>query len=198
MANDGGFQQQVRQLGERATQLEELPESPAKTAGRDLVQLLMDVHGAALERMMEIVFESAGDRAQATIDKLGQDPQVASLLLLYSLHPDHVETRVEKAVEAMRPRLRKLAHSIELVSIADGRVQVRLTSSGHSCGSSAKDLRTIVEDGMYEFAPDLTSIEVLGLEDQKSGGFVALESLVGHRMAAQASSARSMEREGGD
>jgi Fe-S cluster biogenesis protein NfuA len=198
LANDGGFQEQVRQLGERATQLEQLPESPAKTAGRDLVQLLMDVHGAALERMMEIVFEAAGDKGQATIDKLGQDPQVASLLLLYSLHPDVLETRVEKAVEAMRPRLRKLAHTIELVSVEDGRVQVRVTSNGHACGSSTKDLRTIVEDGMYEFAPDLASLEVLGLEDAKSGGFVALESLVGHRMAAVASGARSMEREGGD
>jgi Fe-S cluster biogenesis protein NfuA len=98
----------------------------------------------------------------------------------------------------MRPRLRKLAHSIELVSMVDGAVQVRLTSSGHSCGSSSKDLRTIVEDGLYEFAPEVTSIEVLGLEEPTSAGFVALESLVGHRMAAVASAGRSVEREGGD
>jgi Fe-S cluster biogenesis protein NfuA len=198
LANDGGFGEQVRQLGERATQLEQLPEGPAKSAGKELVQLLMDVHGAAIERMLDVVFESAGDKAQGTIDKMGQDPRVASLLLLYGLHPDDLQTRVEKAVEAMRPRLRKLSHSVELMGVVDGRAQVRLTSTGHSCGSSSKDLRAVVEDGMYEFAPDVTAVEVLGLDEPSAPGFVALESLMGHRLAAAASNGRGLERDGGD
>ncbi len=188
MANGGDFQEQVRQLGNLIAQFDHLPDGPQKTAGKELVQLLMDVHGMGLERIMEIVFESGAAGAAlpgpAIIDKLGQDSIAGSLLLLYSLHPDDLETRVQKAVERLRPRLRKLACNIELARVDEGNVQIQLAKAGHSCGSSSNDLKAIVEDGVYEFAPDVVSLEILGLEEPAASGFVALESLVGHHVAA--------------
>ena len=181
MANDEEFQEQIRQLGKLVAQFDDLPDSAVKSASRELVQLLMDVHGRGLERAMEIVFD-AGDSAPVIIDKLGQDPIVGNLLLLYSLHPDELETRVNKAIERMRPRLRKLSCTIELEHLHESSVRVRLTTSGHSCGSSAGDIRSIVEDGMYEFAPDVTSLELAGLEETALAGFVPLESLLGQRL----------------
>lgn len=197
MANDGEFQEQVRQLGKLIAQFDELPDGATKTAARDLVQLLMDVHGRGLERVMEIVFDS-GDSGQKIIDRLGQDSIVGNLLLLYSLHPDGLEARIQSALDRMRPRLRKLACTIELENVQEGAVQVRLATSGHSCGSSTKDLRSIVEDGMFEFAPDVTSLEILGLEEPTPAGFVTLESLLGHQFVGADSSGRVLEREGGD
>jgi Fe-S cluster biogenesis protein NfuA len=182
VANDGEFQEQVRYLGKLVAQFDELPDSDAKVAGRELVQLLMEVHGRGLERAMEIVFD-AGNFAPGIVDKMGQDPIVGNLLLLYSLHPDEFESRVQKAIERMRPRLRKLSCTVELEGVHGGVVRVRLSTSGHSCGSSTNDLRSIVEDGMYEFAPDVTSLEVLGLEKPTPTGFVTLESLMGQRLA---------------
>jgi len=186
VANDGEFQEQIRQLGKLLTQFDQLPAGPAKTAGKELVQLLMDVHGAGLERMMEIVFESMNTTPGSTIEKLGQDSMTGSLLLLYSLHPEDLETRVQKAVDRLRPRLRKLSCAIELVEIRDGDVQLRLAVAGHGCGSSAKDLQGLVEEGVYEFAPDVTSLDILGLEAPAPVGFVALESLLGHSVTAGA------------
>ena len=197
MANDGEFREQVRQLGKLAAQFDHLPDSAAKVAGRELLQLLMDVHGAGLERIMEVVFES-GSMAPAIIDKLGQDSIVSSLLLLYSLHPDELETRVRKAIERLSPRLRKLASAIELVSVCESTVQIRLASSAHSCGSSSKDLRAIVEDGVYEFAPDVTSLEILGLEEPAASGFVALESLLGYSLTGVGSNGHRQVSEGAD
>ena len=197
MANDGEFQEQVRQLGKLIAQFDELPDGATKTAARDLVQLLMDVHGRGLERVMEIVFDS-GDSGQKIIDRLGQDSIVGNLLLLYSLHPDGLEARIQSALDRMRPQLRKLACTIELENVQEGAVQVRLATSGHSCGSSTKDLRSIVEDGMFEFAPDVTSLEILGLEEPTPAGFVTLESLLGHQFVGADSSLRVLEREGGD
>ena len=197
MANDGEFQEQVRQLGKLIAQFDELPDGASKTAARELVQLLMDVHGRGLERAMEIVFD-AGNFAPGIIDKLGQDPIVGNLLLLYSLHPDELETRVQKAVERMRPRLRKLSCTVELEHVHESSVRVRLITSGHSCGSSAGDIRSIVEDGIYEFAPDVTTLEIAGLEEPTPVGFVTLESLLGQRFAGVASTGHSLEREGVD
>jgi Fe-S cluster biogenesis protein NfuA len=197
VANDSEFQEQVRQLGKLVAQFDELPDGATKTAAKDLMQLLMDVHGRGLERVMEIVFDS-GDSGQKIIDKLGQDSIVGNLLLLYSLHPDGLEARIQSALDRIRPRLRKLACTIELENVQEGAVQVRLATSGHSCGSSTKDLRSIVEDGMFEFAPDVTSLEILGLEEPTPAGFVTLESLLGHQFVGADSSVRVLEREGGD
>jgi Fe-S cluster biogenesis protein NfuA len=197
VANDGEFQEQVRQLGKLVTQFDELPDSPAKVAGKELVQLLMDVHGRGLERVMEIVFDS-GNLAPGIIDKLGQDSIVGNLLLLYSLHPDGLEARVQKAVDRIRPRLRKLSCAIELESIDEGTVQVRLATSAHSCGSSTKDLRSIVEEGMYEFAPDVASLEILGLEEPVPVGFVSVESLLGLHLVGTPTDARMSEGKGAD
>jgi Fe-S cluster biogenesis protein NfuA len=197
VANDGEFQEQVRQLGKLVAQFDQLPDSDAKAAGKELVQLLMDLHGSGLERAMEIIFD-AGNFAPGIIEKLGQDPIVGNLLLLYSLHPDELETRVHKAVERMRPRLRKLACTVELERVHENSVRVRLTTSGHSCGSAAGDIRSIVEDGIYEFAPDVTTLEIAGLEEPTPAGFVTLESLLGQRFAGAASTGHSLEREGVD
>jgi len=197
VANDGEFQEQVRQLGKLIAQFDQLPDGPQKAAAKELVQLLMDVHGVGLERMMEIVFES-GNQGQAVVDKLGQDSIVGSLLLLYSLHPDDLETRLHKAMERMRPRLRKLACTAELVRADTGIAQVRLTTTGHSCGSSSKDLQAIVEDCVYEFAPDVISLEILGLEEPSPVGFVALESLLRQSLVAVAPNGHALQTEGGD
>jgi Fe-S cluster biogenesis protein NfuA len=197
VANDSEFQEQVRQLGKLVAQFDELPDGATKTAAENLMQLLMDVHGRGLERVMEIIFDS-GDSGQKIIDKLGQDSIVGNLLLLYSLHPDGLEARIQSALDRIRPRLRKLACTIELENVQEGAVQVRLATSGHSCGSSTKDLRSIVEDGMFEFAPDVTSLEILGLEEPTPAGFVTLESLLGHQFVGADSSVRVLEREGGD
>ena len=176
MANATEFQQRVQQLGKLIAELEQMPDSPLKVATGELVHLLMEVHGAGIERMMEVVFDSDTAGSQ-TIDKMGDDPIVRSLLLLYSLHPEDLQTRVQKSLLALRARLRKLNYGVELISLEQGTVHIQVESSGHACGSTTQKVRAMVEEGVYEYAPDVTSLVVLGLEDQPSSGFVTLESL---------------------
>ena len=195
MTNSGGFQEQVRRLGELVSQFDQMPDNPEKTAGRELMQLLMDVHGQGLERIMEMIYESR-EAGSALIDQLSKDEIAGGLLLLYSLHPDALETRVNAALERIRPRLRKLSCAIDLVSIDEGAVRIRLTKSGHSCGSSAKELRGLVENGMYELAPDITALEILGLEEPPSSGFVALDSLLSNALVGAAPGVQPVARRG--
>ena len=197
MATGSEFQEQVRQLGQLITQFDQMPEGPQKAACKALVQLLMDVHGAGLYRMMEIVFESNGP-GPAIVDELGRDTVTSSLLLLYSLHPQDLETRVQRAIDRIRPRLRKLSCAVDLAGVVEGAVQVRIAAAGHSCGSSSKDIRAIVEEGIFELAPDVVSLEILGLEEPSSSGFVALESLIGHGLVASPHTAHALTTEGAD
>jgi hypothetical protein len=182
--SEKGFQEKMRQLGTLVGEIDQVPGGCSKVAARELVQLLMEVHRTGLERMMELVYQAGtGASSAAIIDRLGQDPIVRNLLLLYSLHPDDLETRVLRALDVARARLRKLDGRVDLVSFHEGAVQLRLHTSGHSRGSTIKDLRVIVEGAIYDLAPDLTSLTVLAPEEESSSGFVPLQSLLKHSMA---------------
>ena len=185
MDSEKEFQEKMRRLGALVGELDQGPGAGSKVAARELVQLLMEVHRAGLERIMELVFESGtepGAAGSVIIDRLGQDPIVRNLLLLYSLHPDDLETRVVRALDLARARLRKFDSRVELVSLHEGAVQLRLHTSGHPRGSTIKDLRAIVEGAIYDLAPDLMSLTILAPEEEASSGFVPLQSLLKHSL----------------
>jgi hypothetical protein len=74
-----------------------------------------------------------------------------------------------------------------------------MESSGHACGSTIENVRSMVEEGIYEYAPDVTSLAISGLEGQPSSGFVSLESLAGSRIAhAPALAVHPLAMGGGD
>jgi len=180
------FQEKMRRLGTLVGEIDQVPGGGSKVAARELVQLLMEVHRSGLERIMELVFQTgseSGTSGRAIVDRLGQDPIVRNLLLLYSLHPDDLETRVSRALDVARARLRKFDSRVELVSLHEGAVQLRLQTSGHARGSTIKDLRSIVEGAIYDLAPDLISLTILAPEEESSSGFVSLQSLLQHSSA---------------
>ncbi len=181
MDSEKEFQEKMHRLGTLVGELDQMPGGGSKVATRELVQLLMEVHRTGLERIMELVFDSGKEQA---INRLGQDPIVRNLLLLYSLHPDDLETRVLQALEAVKGRLRKVDREVKLVSIQDGSVQLQVHTSRRAHGSKTKakasDLRSIVEGSVYDQAPDVTSLTILGLEEESSG-FVPLDALFAGR-----------------
>ncbi len=65
MDSEKEFQEKIRQLGTLVGELDQMPAGGSKVAARELVQLLMEVHGTGLERIMELVFESGGEGARA-------------------------------------------------------------------------------------------------------------------------------------
>ena len=191
MAGERDFQEKLRRLGTLVGELDQVPGGGSKVAARELVQLLMEVHGTGLERMLEIVFESEAG-GEALIGKLGQDPIVRNLLLLYALHPEELETRILRAVEIAGARLRKFDAQLEVVSLHDGAIRLRLHASGHACGSTMNNLKAMVEECLYDQAPDLASLSIAAPQDDAEPGFVPIESLI-----KQASEIRA-EVDGGD
>jgi Fe-S cluster biogenesis protein NfuA len=179
------FQEKIRQLGALVGELDVLPGNSGQGTARELVQLLLEIHSSGLERIMEIIDES-GEPGEGIILRVGQDPIVRHLLLLHSLHPEDLEIRVLKAINLAGPRLRKHNSELELLSIQDGAVQVRVRTSGHVCGSTGKTVQSIVEESMYDLAPDLASLEILPQEDAASSGFVSLDTLQKHPSSANA------------
>jgi Fe-S cluster biogenesis protein NfuA len=175
---DKDFRERVQQMASLAAELENITDDRIRASAKELVHLLMELHGAGLERIMETVF-AAGEPGAAMIDKLAAEPLVSNLLVLHGLHPDDLETRVTSAIEILRPRLRKQDVEVELLEVSEATVRVRVTSSAHACGSTANTLRTSVEEAIYEAAPEVGSLVIEGLEGNAASGFVALDALVG-------------------
>lgn len=173
------FQQQLRKIEEFVSAIEKAADPNLRASAIGLLQTLMDLHGAGIERVMEIVFDS-GQSGREIIDRLGQDDIVSSLLLLYGLHPLDLEARVLQALEKVRPYLRSHAGDVEIASIDDGAVRLRLQGSCNGCASSAMTMKTAIEEAVYEFAPDVTSLEVEGVADEPAtSGLVQLKKAPG-------------------
>jgi Fe-S cluster biogenesis protein NfuA len=186
MPDDKDFQLKVQRIGQLVGELENIKDAETRASAKALVQLLLDLHAVGLERVMEVVAKN-GDAGQRTIDDFGRDPLVSSLLVLYGLHPLDLETRVAQAVEKLRPKVRKGGGELELLSNENdsGVVRVQLQVTGHSCGSRAKTLKAMVEEALFEAAPDIGHLLIEGLEEPAgSSGFVPLGKLGGVIAAA--------------
>jgi Fe-S cluster biogenesis protein NfuA/nitrite reductase/ring-hydroxylating ferredoxin subunit len=150
----------IERIEDLVLKLETGPEANLRGIARELVQALMEFHGAGLERILEILRRRSD--ADATMDQLAQDELVRSLLLLYGLHPVDVESRVREALDKTRPYLRSHGGNVELLSVeADGSVRLRMQGSCHGCPSSAVTLKLAIEQAIREAAPEVTSIVVV-------------------------------------
>lgn len=149
----------------------------ARERAEELVRLVVDLYGAGLERVLEIVYDQGG-LGDSTLDALAQDDLVASLLLVHGLHPHDVGTRVENALEGVRPYLGSHGGDVELLGVADGVVRLRMLGSCDGCPSSSVTLKLAVESAIEAAAPEVTAIEVeAAAQKQKSGPTISVESL---------------------
>lgn len=154
--------------------IESLPDPEARANAVALVQALMDFHGEALDRLMEIV-ASQGEAGYSIFDKFSGDELVSNLLLLYGLHPLPLEMRVLNALEKVKPYLASHGGDVELLGISEGVVQLRLQGTCKGCPSSAETLKLAIEAAIYEAAPDVVSIQAEGaLETSSAVGFVQI------------------------
>jgi Fe-S cluster biogenesis protein NfuA/nitrite reductase/ring-hydroxylating ferredoxin subunit len=169
------FQQRLQKIEQLVQTIEASADPNVCSSAVELMQSLMELHGAGLERMLEIVFDS-GAIGGEIIDDLARDELVESLLLLYGLHPLDIETRVLRALDKVRPYLQSHKGNVELVGVNEGVVHLKLQGSCDGCASSAMTLKLAIEEAIYENAPDIVALEVEGVVEQKKPiGLVQLE-----------------------
>jgi Fe-S cluster biogenesis protein NfuA len=183
MPAPSNVQSQLQSIEALLQRIEKANDPAMSAMAKELVQRLMEFHGAGIERVLELIHQSGGASADAAIDTLGRDPAVSSLLLLYGLHPDALETRVQHALEKAGPYLKSHGATVNLINVdVAGAVTVRLEGASHGCSSTSAGLKRACEEAIYEAAPDVTSIIVEGAIEELSpaAGFVPLSVLSGN------------------
>jgi Fe-S cluster biogenesis protein NfuA len=169
MADDRGFEARMARIEVLTAVLERCPDLSARTASRELVGTLLELHGAGLARILELIAGSGG-AGGPIVSTLARDGLVASLLLLHDLHPVDLKSRVGTALDGVRARLGPHA-GLDLVGLEGETLRLRLAAGCGGCPSSSVAMRKTVEDAILAAAPDLTSIEFVESAEPRPGVF---------------------------
>jgi hypothetical protein len=140
----------IQEIERLIAQIEASADPGTKAGVRQLVEAILEFHGEALARILEMAGESQ-------VREFARDDLGASLLLLYGLHPEEFPTRVQRALDKLP--------GVELVGIADLQVRVKGSAS-----------RQTIEQALFAAAPEIASIEIDG-ESEAAASFVPLEAL---------------------
>ncbi|HEX4135315.1 MAG TPA: hypothetical protein VHY84_11945 [Bryobacteraceae bacterium] len=152
--------ERVQRIDQLVEQVDAIPDPESRASAHALMEAILELHGAGLDRMLEIVLDS-GESGKAALRRFAGDELIASLLVLHDLHPDDIETRVQRA-------LAKMSGNAELIGVFEGVVRIRLANS--HCG-----LKESVEAALREAVPD--AAEFVIEEALPTAGFVPVESL---------------------
>jgi Fe-S cluster biogenesis protein NfuA/nitrite reductase/ring-hydroxylating ferredoxin subunit len=163
LLDDQGLQERAARMETLLGEIESLQDPNARTKAAELVQVLLELYGEGLARMMEVVAE--GEERERIFEALAGDELVSHLLLLHGLHPLDVETRVIRALEEVRPYLQSHGGNVELLGIEGGVARVRMQGSCDGCPSSAVTLKLAIEEAVQKAAPDLEGIEAEGVTE---------------------------------
>ncbi len=161
------FQRRLQSLDALLRDTEHELDPRARTRLRQVVQAILDLHGAGLERLMEHVAD-AGHAGRDIMAACARDDAVGGLLLLHGLHPLDVEARVRDALESVRPYLRSHGGDVELIDVKGGVVRLRLEGSCHHCPSSTLTMQQTVEEAILGKAPEVTTVTVETAADATS------------------------------
>lgn len=170
MSFESEVQARAAAIDAQAQALENCADPASRAAFQDLLGSVMDLHREGLQRMFAVLAEKA-DANRAVLERFAGDPVIHTVLMLHDLHPFDVITRVERALDQLRPALERKHATAKLMSIEDATVSVLLEGEGVALNS----LRSHVEQALIDAAPDARI--VVETAAQWNASFVSIDAL---------------------
>ena len=153
-----------RRIEELISALDTHPDQQAAGMARELVATVLDLHGAGLSRLMDVLASTGAGKA--IIGQLLEEEHVRALVLLHDLHPEPLEARIADKVERLRPHLGVLGLRPEITEIADGTVHIRMyRRNGAAIEPSVLfTLPEEIEEAIIDIAPEIGKVVIGGLD----------------------------------
>jgi hypothetical protein len=173
--DDAAIEQRLTAVEGLLDEVERFP-GPTSEAALEAVQILLEVYGEALARVVD---QAPGD----LLETLSADELVAHLLALHGLHPDPVETRVRQVLDVAAGDLEARGVTVELLGIEDGTARIRMTGGG--CHGPSAELDKAVTEWVLALAPELA--DVLPVHERTAGHtttLIPVEALLRPRTGA--------------
>jgi Fe-S cluster biogenesis protein NfuA len=150
------FSRRSDRIEELVTRVENVADSAIRAVAQELLQAVIELHGVALDRILATVAELP--QGKTALTAMASDELVSNVLSLHGINPVPVETRVAAAIERAQPYLQSHGGEVELASVEDGVVHVKLKGSCGHCSSSSDTLRNSVEAAIYNAAPEVATV----------------------------------------
>jgi Fe-S cluster biogenesis protein NfuA len=157
MSGENQLQQLSAQIEDLVRKVDAISDPAVKANATALIQSLLDVHARAFERVVEIVLQQK-DLGLTVLNHFAADELIGSLLLLYRLHPDALDVRLNKAIAAVRKAAALQGADVELIGVEEEVVRIRLSGAVHGCAST--QLQQLIEDAIYEAVPEISAVRV--------------------------------------
>jgi Fe-S cluster biogenesis protein NfuA/nitrite reductase/ring-hydroxylating ferredoxin subunit len=159
-------------------ELQQLPDPASRAVVEELLSTVLDLHGEALSRMLDALGPRGDPEADRLLQRMAADDLIRGVLLLHGLHPMDLRSRVEGALESVRPYMQSHGGGVELVGVSGDTVRIRLQGHCQGCPSSMVTLKLAVEKAIDEAAPDVAAIEVLDAPDAPASAPPQIAGLV--------------------
>jgi len=131
---------------------------------RECISQILVFYGNGLERIMNILMNEGSTASTKILNDLLGDSFINGLLIIHDLHPFDLQTRLNLALEKVRPYIQSHGGSVELLSLTDGTARIKLSGSCKSCASSSVTLELAIKQTIEEMCPDLLQLNVEGIE----------------------------------
>ena len=179
LVEDQDLQAQAAKIEAVLEAIESFPDPAMRENVAEIVQGLLAFHGEGLARMLQIIAQQDDPAAgQRTLAAFTEDGVISHMLLLHDLHPVDVTTRVEQALEGVRPYLQSHGGNVALIAVEDGVAHLRLEGHCKGCPSSTMTLKLTVEEAIRKAAPELIGIDAEdGMEAPPPANFVPISAL---------------------
>lgn len=122
-----------------------------------LKSAIEELHKEALKRLIRALKddENAGLKLREAL----QDEVIYGVLLYHGLVKEPLNSRLNKALDAVRPMLQGHGGDVELVNIKlPDTVEIRLVGSCHGCPASGQTLTEGIEKSIKEYCPEIVNI----------------------------------------
>jgi nitrite reductase/ring-hydroxylating ferredoxin subunit/Fe-S cluster biogenesis protein NfuA len=144
------------ELNKLLESIEQHPEEQVRNHVRAIVGAMLDLHHAALQRMIGIV--GAHPNGEEISAEFSQDEFVKAVLLAHDLLPETLEKRIERALENARKNLKIYDADVELLKIENGAAHLKLIAGGAAANVSTTILKGEIEQALHLETPDLQNV----------------------------------------
>ncbi len=127
---------------------------------QECMQEVLSFYGHGLERILDIISKGNNAAAKDIYNNMLGDSFVNGLLLIHDLHPFDLRTRLNLALEKVRPYMDSHGGNIEMISLEDGVAKLKLNGNCNGCPSSSATLELGIRQAIEENCPDLVGLEV--------------------------------------
>lgn len=169
------FTRRSERIEELVSRIENCGDPELRAMAKELLQAVLELHAAALEEMMDAI--ATLPEGEAALTEISRNVLISSVLSLHGIHPVPVEARVTEAIEEARPYLKSHGGDVELASVEDGIVHVRLQSLAGNGAASQEKLKQAVETAIYDAAPEVAAVLPEKLPARSRGNLLMMDEV---------------------